>query len=171
MSETATAPAAPVPAKKPVWLWILLGCGGLFLVAAVAVGALLYAAISTSRVMATRAQCKGNLRQVGIACQVYAMDKNKFPPDLEALMPKYVDDPRVLQCPARGGAKYVYLPGRTPTMPANTVLAYEPAGNHGGRGFNVLFVDAHVESWANDRRAELETTVAKQEADIKKAKK
>jgi len=168
----AAAGAAPAPAKKPVWLWILLGCGGLLLVAVLAVGVLIYFAISASRGMATRVKCSNNLRQVGIACQMYAVDNNdRFPPSLEALVPKYIENARVLRCPGSSGANYVYLKGRRPAMSGKTILAYGPAGSHGSGGFNVLFVDAHVEAWAGSRRAELEAAAARQEADIKKAQK
>ena len=161
----------PPPEKKatPVWLWVLLGCGGLVILVLVAGGALFALGVSRAQTRARKAVCKSHLRQIGLACHMYADDNNeKFPPDLAALQPAYVDNPKVLSCPANASARYVYLPGRRSTTSGDFVLAYEGPANHGGSGFNVLYCDAHVEWWPAARREAFEKLLADQEAAVKK---
>jgi prepilin-type processing-associated H-X9-DG protein len=60
---------------------------------------------------------------------------------------------------------YEYLPGRWLSIPtpSKVILAFDKAGNHPG-GFNVLYMDLHVEWWPNSRRAEFDRLLAEQEA-------
>ncbi len=111
-----------------------------------------------------RSRCKRNLREIGLACHAWADDHDdRFPPNLESLVPDYVDNPRVYSCPSapsrwqdfNGGlvteesSSYEYLPGRVATLPGDFFLAYDRSlDNHGGAGFNVVYCDAHVE-WRN----------------------
>jgi prepilin-type processing-associated H-X9-DG protein len=118
-----------------------------------------------------RVHCKSNLRQIGLACHMYADDwDGAFPARLEDLSPNYVDNPRIFVCrgalrgrrqgaavPAAAPAgDYDYFPGRDASLPGEFVLAIDrDLTNHGGQGFNVLFVDAHVEWWPAERLEEL----------------
>jgi hypothetical protein len=119
-----------------------------------------------------RPYCRNNLRQVGLACHMYADDNDeRFPQSVSQLFPDYLDNVRVLHCPsARSrnvpGPHYVYVPGLRSASPPEYVLAYENAGNHPGEGFTVLFVDAHVEWWESHREGELEALIAEQKFEM-----
>ena len=140
----------------------MLGIAGVVALAAFAVG--------NTRIRARQVHCRSNLRQIGLAVHMYADDNDeKFPPNLQALMPNYIDNPRVLNCQGRPGATYTYLPGREATSPGNMVIAYEAPDNHSGHGFNVLFADAHVETWPNRRLGEFQDLVARQNEVVRKA--
>ena len=116
----------------------------------------------------TRVKCASNLRQIGQALQMYAINEHgRLPDDLLTLLSTQDLSPAVFVCwdtsdvPASGktaeeiGAdfakpghcSYVYLgKGLTESqLDADTVLAYEPLANHGNSGMNVLFGDGHVE--------------------------
>jgi prepilin-type processing-associated H-X9-DG protein len=162
------------PAKKSAWPWVLLGCGivaavGL-VIFAVLLG-LLLPAMSRVRESARRASCKSNLRQIGLACHMWADDNNeKFPPDLKSLVPNYVDNPRIYKCPSdrSGSGSYTYLPGRDAAMPGDFFLAHDKdMTNHQGGGFNVLFCDAHVEWYGKSRLGTFERLLGAQEKAVK----
>ncbi len=133
---------------------------------------LMLPAMSRVRTSARRATSKSNLRQIGLACHMWADDNDeKFPPNLKVLMPEYVDNAKVYACPnytkhAADGIDYAYVTGLRVTDSGETVLAYESVGQGENAGANVLFCDAHVE-WMRGER--LKKTLAEQEARMKKA--
>jgi len=96
-----------------------------------------------------RSSSKNNLRQIGIACHLFADENDeKFPPNLLALFPLQVDNKKFYLCPTFGkhaadGVDYAYVAGLTAADPGDTVLAYEPVAGANGM-VNVLYVDAHV---------------------------
>ena len=118
---------------------------------------------------AERVACAANLRSVGQAIQMYANDHvGDFPDTLEHVVAGgYVPDVRIFLCPcstntdtpAQGATRaaiaadlttgghlsYAYV-GRGLTVKAgsDTVIAYEHATHHEGKGGNVLFADGHV---------------------------
>jgi prepilin-type processing-associated H-X9-DG protein len=101
-----------------------------------------------------RSPCKRNLKQIGVALLIYAEDnKGSFPLYLEQLLPYYLSDASVLQCPhessAAGPSDYIYLPGLNVNNRPGKVLAYDKLVNHNGDGRNILFIDGHVE-WLNE---------------------
>ncbi len=117
-------------------------------------------AIGEARNKARQAASANNLRNIGAACQMYAMDYDqKFPPDLGVLVRKKYLDLKSVASPAGGNDSpkiaegkivtrpdYIYLgKNMTAISPARSVLAYERPENYNGRGTNVLFVDCHVE--------------------------
>ena len=102
----------------------------LFVVAIIAViSALLFPILWTARASARRTACISNLRQLGLACTMYAQDYGEYPPRLSASSDPYVRSNGVFVCPsdaARGhhsptprlegdgclasGVSYGYLP-------------------------------------------------------------
>ncbi len=115
-------------------------------------------------------RCNNRLRQVALACLMYAEDNDElFPPDLDHLHLEYIDRREDVFCPAAGfraGAKYALEPGLRRTFPNDCILTYcRTAGHHGGKGRNVAFVDAHVE-WM--RESEFQAALKKQRAELAK---
>jgi hypothetical protein len=101
----------------PVWGWILIGCGGLFilLLAGVAMmGAMLFPVFSQARERARQAVCLSNLKQMSLAMQMYAQDYDDRLPRrvdwMDALGP-YIKAEPVFHCPsvqAEGQTSYGY---------------------------------------------------------------
>jgi hypothetical protein len=93
---------------------------------------------------------KNNLRQLGLACHMWADDHDGvFPPDLLKLVPAYADNAKILQCPwytrhAADGVDYVYVSGLRATDAGFTVVAYEPLPGPDGKVY-ALYADAHAE--------------------------
>jgi prepilin-type processing-associated H-X9-DG protein len=104
-------------------------------------------ALERMRMTAGRVPCASNLRQVGQALLLYAVDNGRvYPPGLEVLTVSDIS-PEVLHC-ADGGkaAPFVYLTphGLMDDYGGDDPIAYEPASYHDGAGGNVLFGDGHV---------------------------
>ncbi len=129
------------------------------------------------------AGCRNNLRQIALACEIYAQDNDEcFPERLEQLYPEYIDNTKVYSCRSapsshedfEGGkvtkesSSYLLVPGLLTTTREDTILLYEKsANNHQGDGRNVAFVDAHVE-WM--REAKFQAALKKQWAELAKLK-
>ena len=137
--------------------------------------------IMFSRESANRAACKGNLSIIRMGLLRYADEHGgEFSPSLAALYPKYVESTGVFSCPAHpsrhqdfaAGAAgeessgYVYLPGRTRSLPGSFVLAFDKFRNHGSRGANVLFVDGSVAWCPAERLSELQKILLEQQAQL-----
>jgi len=145
--------------------------------------ALMFPAVSRVRESARRATCKSNLRQIGLACHMWADDNNeKFPPDFASLVPTYIDNPKVFGCPSVRGSggvaagpddsDYTYVPGRDAALPGDFILAYDKhTDNHRGDGFNVLYCDAHVEWRRSAQLKEFNKLLDAQDAVVEKIKK
>src|SRR4051812_46947094 len=128
---------------------------------------ILLPSLNRAREQGNRVKCASNLRQIGLAVQMYANDnKGAFPPDLATLNKDGDLDGSVFVCPstnhsaASGKPSYqlgkdlsdVYVGGgMTTPAPTNAIVAYEPPTDHTGSqtgprsGGNVLFADGHVE--------------------------
>jgi prepilin-type processing-associated H-X9-DG protein len=107
--------------------------------------------------------CRSNLRQIGLACHMWADDHGeRYPPDLQALVPNYLDDPRTFNCP-RTASGYEYLPNRWAELPGYFFLAFDRRLHNNGAGFNVLYCDAHTEWWNASRLEEFNALLAAQE--------
>jgi len=135
---------------------------------------MLLPALSRAREQARRASCINNLKQIGIACHIYASDYDeKFPDqftdvgadDFELLYDTYVSDADLFKCPSAAdvslttaaligdssGYSYAsFLGVPTESSRADTHLAGDDsigdANNHLG-GIHILYVDGHVK-WA-----------------------
>jgi prepilin-type processing-associated H-X9-DG protein len=126
-------------------------------------------ALIRAREQARFVQCASNLRQIGMAAQMYANQNRGFlPPTLDDVIAPSLITPQVLECPAAkgdpskppassgkyGNYGYVYLgAGRRiqsfgVAAASTTPLAYELPTNHGANSglINVLYLDGHVEA-------------------------
>ena len=136
------------------------GTGGGNLMVTIAIIAILAAmllpALSKAKEGARRASCLNNLKQIGLACHMYAQDNNGvFPDKLSLLYPEYISSLRIFVCPSTDdkissldeideNMSYVYIGGLTEDNDPDTVLVYEKPGNHGKAGYNELFLDGRV---------------------------
>jgi prepilin-type processing-associated H-X9-DG protein len=141
-------------------------------------------------VVQTRQKAKGavsmsNLRGIGMACMMYAVDHNgRFPPDLIKLVEGGMATSRMFYSPTSGRKPvldekgkpigpldYVYL-GADVVLdkiaePQRVILAYERPEINGNRGTNVLYVDGHV-AWVS--MAQLQAELALSEKALAQAR-
>jgi len=134
--------------------------------------AFLTPAVQKAREKARRTACASNLRQIGIACHLYASDWDEtFPSagsgdgadDLEPLYSDYIDTNDIFRCPSdsaltstpadAGAGSYAYQSGLNEAGGTTTPLASDDgvssgtlssSANHGEAGANVLFIGGHV---------------------------
>ncbi len=111
-----------------------------------------YPAMVAARRSAKMVMSKSNLRQIGLACHMWADDNDEIFPkkDLNTLVPNYIDNRKVFLCPhyakhATDGIDYAYITGLRATDRGSWVMGYEVRPGNGGK-VNVLFCDAHVEA-------------------------
>ena len=134
----------------------------------VILAAILLPAVGRAREMANRAKCANNMRQIALACLMYANDqKDEFPDKLERLVngPAAQElEPNVFVCPIgketppNGSSpsqfaadlsnpthlSYFYMGANLhSTVSPRAVLLYEPVGEHRD-GANFAFTDATV---------------------------
>ena len=147
-------------------------------------------ALNKSRETAKRVQCASNMRQIGMACLLYANEnKGKYPPDLGTLLKTQDITVDAFVCPSSGNtvpgdlkganvdvqaawvnasSSYTYLgAGLINSLPAQTVVLYEKKTDHDEAGMNLLYGDGHVE-WKQMPQAEQE--IAKSAAAASKKK-
>jgi len=105
---------------------------------------------------ASKARCLIMLRQVGLACRMYAMDYDCFPERLPQLTPDYLSGPDVFVCPLRREpvagataasderADYVLVAGVRPSDPPDRVLLYCRCAEHERGQVPVAHVDGSV---------------------------
>ena len=149
---------------------LVLGCvslvGGLIIIPLQL--SVLLPALNRAREQANRVKCASNMRQLGQAMLMYAnANGNHFPDKLaDLVLADSSLSPGVFVCPddnktppdgtspqtmAAGIASgqhtsYIYVGnGLTSSEPADTILLYEPLGNHNKEGMNVLYSDGHVD--------------------------
>ena len=130
--------------------------------------AVLLPSFGRARPVAQQAKCANNLRQIALACLMYANNnpKGRFPVTVNDILRTQDIAADVFVCPesadtsatgpttqavaanltAGGHLSYVYVgAGVTNAAGDNVVVAYEPLTNHSQRGMNVVYADAHVE--------------------------
>jgi prepilin-type processing-associated H-X9-DG protein len=117
---------------------------------------------------ANRIKCASNLKQIGLALQIYSQGNgNRYPPTLDEVLVDGDITSEVFCCPSGnderaigpttqallqdfhkpGHNSYVYVAGNQSdrTSTDTYVLAYEQPGNHANKGMNVLYGDGHVD--------------------------
>jgi hypothetical protein len=98
------------------------------------------------RETASRVKCASHMRQIGQALMLYADGHGgSLPPTLEVLrksVPELSDE--IFACPDARTGNYVYLPSASTS--SDSIVLYEPLGNHGDEGANFLFRSGTV-SW------------------------
>ena len=103
--------------------------------------------VQMAKERAGRVACATNLRKISLGLHAYAADNNgAFPADPAMLYPNYVNDKKVLACPALK-AGYKYSAGLTESSPQENVIVEDLDGNHKRSGKNMLKVNGSVE-WA-----------------------
>jgi prepilin-type processing-associated H-X9-DG protein len=151
-------------ARIVMWTIVGLGCLGVFLASTLLPSIDLRGRVPPSN----RVKCASNLRQIGLACVLYANGdpQGRFPASFEVVLSTQDITPEIFCCPssaderatgsttqaqvaqlsAGGHLSYVYVGSSVKNSDAaDVVVAYEPLKNHHGAGMNVLFVDGHVE--------------------------
>jgi prepilin-type N-terminal cleavage/methylation domain-containing protein len=66
--------------------------------------AILLPVFSGARAMARRTACVSNLRQIGLALNLYRQDYEELPPHLSRIDANYVKEPRIFVCPSDANA-------------------------------------------------------------------
>lgn len=152
-------------------------CLGAMLTAALIV--VVYHAYDNARRSTRRTLCVHNLKMIAICLEHYANGhEGRFPPTLSALYPSYLTELECFICPElqaqykkqRGTThpfsanpsprkidalcSYAYVPGLSISDSKDLVIVYEKAGNHGGMGRSLLYLDGHgawepPENWRN----------------------
>ncbi|MDD5270618.1 MAG: DUF1559 domain-containing protein [Candidatus Omnitrophica bacterium] len=98
---------------------------------------LIMPSLSSARERARKTTCANNLKQIGMALEMYTMANNwRYPSagQLQAALtsaPTYIDDTDIFVCPS-GGANYQYAAQPMPTWPSTRVIVTCP--NHGAGG-------------------------------------
>ena len=116
-----------------------------------------------------RGVCITHLHEIGEALYLYAIDYDGyFPPELTALYPDYIENPRIFWCPSdKNGPplditnngidalnsaliSYQYNPGHKEGDSTNTPILWDNGcetlqDNHGGDGGSVLYLDGRVD--------------------------
>jgi prepilin-type processing-associated H-X9-DG protein len=128
------------------------GSGILAVPAAAAVAASIgLPTVGRARHQARQVAGASNLRQLGVACIMYASNNDgRFPASLEELVERGQVTANALRSPGRppGAASYVYVAGQTSASQGGNVLVYErPRGD--GR-VTICFLDGHVETKDSD---------------------
>ena len=158
----------PLVLRTPSRKAVIAHCVAILLYAAF-LSVVLIAPLLYARETARRTVCSSNLNQLAKAMWHYADDNSEWHPydargplhSLALLYPHYVDDPSMFICPTAGKVGSVPFPEGTALaglpcsygydherrfrqMTPNTPIAADMPGNHGDRGFNVLYWDGHV---------------------------
>lgn len=125
-------------------------------------------ALNRAREQANRVKCASNMRQIGLAIMMYSNQERNgaFPDSFDKVVKAgFVNNGDVFVCPSSndtdagnttqqiiaglhgsGHDSYTYIgSGIDNKADGNTVVLYEPPGNHRPDGGNFLFADGHVE--------------------------
>lgn len=148
---------------------IVVGICAVLLIPFICLLSLLVPSLGRAREQANRVKCASNLRQLALACEMYAnSSKGQFPDKVDRLLvgpmaqelsgsvficPSTKDTPStasdqqlVTDLTSGGHDSYIYAgAGQRDSAGRSTVLFYEPITNHQSQGANFAFADGHVE--------------------------
>ncbi|MDP3981474.1 MAG: type II secretion system protein [Chlamydiota bacterium] len=159
----------------------------LVVIAVIAIlSSLLMPALASARQRAKQTECANNLKQIGYALQMYAIDYDgKYPlamkesgtsadfaKSLTLLKTDYIHNNEIFMCPSSGNVAiaptdtdYFYCPNYNAytdhtslTMLARDGAQYKREGyawHNEPKGWNVLYVDGHIEAEDNQKVKEL----------------
>ena len=102
------APLPSLPLRKtgvPAWGWVLIGCGGMFFLIIPIFAAILFPVFAQARNKARAVSCMSNLKQQGVAANIYLEDNDDTYPPAAQWMDKikpYVNDAQAYHCPSAG---------------------------------------------------------------------
>ncbi|MBD3426957.1 MAG: hypothetical protein GF409_06985 [Candidatus Omnitrophica bacterium] len=121
------------------------------------VTALMWPFISYSNQRLAKITCSNNLRKIGRALYIYAIEhEGQFPPAIKTLYDEeYLADERLMDCPASkaqgttSSSDYIYTAGLTVRSPSRATLLRDKQTSHTGGGMNVLFVNGAVD-WVEE---------------------
>lgn len=110
--------------------------------------AILLPSLSRARELSKRTVCAANLRGIGQAIYIYAVDEDDgaFPDDLSKVIKAGNATPKQFTCPSdlTNASSYHYVPGYGTNSDPTQIIMYEDPLVHGGEGGNVLYQDSHV---------------------------
>lgn len=130
--------------------------------------------------------CARNLQQICMGAFLYAEKHDgQFPPGFQAMVPEYIDNPKVFRCPwtpadsvsyrdfLPGGhvteksTSFAYETGLANAMPGKMIVAYDKSlDNHDKPGRYVVNLDAKAEWWPAARENEFQQRLRIQRAAI-----
>jgi competence protein ComGC len=132
---------------------LVTGCIGLTFIPVLVLAAMLLPALNKAKEKAMMSNCFGNIKQIELACTMYAEDnQNQLPPDLATLEKNGAIPHGYLVCPADRDAKakqessYLYFGKgfKLDEMDATTILIAEKSRSHGPNCLIIGFGDGHV---------------------------
>lgn len=84
-------------------------------------------AVIIVRDRAQAAKCLNDAKGIALACKLYALDhQGDYPPNLEQLVPKYLPDAKIFECPLRKNQPpvgYNYFGGKDSDPPTKVLLS------------------------------------------------
>lgn len=157
-------PSAPPKPKPKTGMWLLIGCIGAFVLCCPILAAIIYPVFAQARKAAIRTQCLSNLKNIGMAAQLYLEQNNDTfweGSDYRSSIRPYWKGPRAIRDCQETKVPYAQnemlsgLVASIVTSPANFVTFYEgaaqtPSYPHDGSG-NFLFLNGSA------RRMRLDT--------------
>ena len=118
-------------------------------IAAILAGMLL-PALAKAKAKSTRIVAVNNLKQIGLAARIYAGDHDgKLPSSLEQMKEELSTDKVAID--PQTGERFVFLGARRGEAGGNSILAYSPARQGGGR--DVLLADGSVKQMREEQFA------------------
>jgi prepilin-type N-terminal cleavage/methylation domain-containing protein len=144
-------PSCLTRSRRPAFTLIEL----LVVIAIIALlAALLFPVLRASRAKARETTCGSQMRQIGLALQMYRDDCGELPPHLSSLFPAYVRDARLFVCPSdpkqghqdgndflesdlylKSGVSYDYLPNWSEALHLGW---WQPAPHYGPGKWDAL---------------------------------
>ena len=115
------------------------------------IAGLLGPAVQRGRRKARETQCLNNVRQIGLACQLYAADNNGAYPSnlagsaLSAALTDYIDDTSVFDCPlVAGTSNYTSKTSKTDADSSSDSLIGDTTAHSNPTNGSVYYIGGHA---------------------------